>query len=262
MASVSDRLRAAREQAGLTVEDISVRTKINKTFVIALERGDFHRLPGEFFVRAFLRTYARELGLSADTVVADYDRQRTPADVVGVSAPGDPVAPMPQAAPPPAAGPTRQPPERFHPPLMVPDVARPWPAIAIVLIVASIVFVLTRRSQDPSELGAVGTSGTVSAPGAPSVPAGKPEATKLIVEFRPAAEVWLSATADGKRVVYRLLKPGERVVIEADISLAIRAGNAGALDYSINGAAGKPLGELGAVREAWITRENYATFLR
>jgi transcriptional regulator with XRE-family HTH domain len=262
VASVSDRLRAAREQAGLTVEDISVRTKINKTFVIALERGDFHRLPGEFFVRAFLRTYARELGLSADTVVADYDSERAPADAVGVSAPGDPVAPMPQAAPPPAAGPARPPAQRFKAPLTAPVAARPWPAIAIVLIVASIFFVLTRRSQDPSELGAVGTSGTASAPGAPAAPAARPEATKLTVEFRPEAEVWLSATADGKRVVYRLLKPGERVLIEADASVAIRVGNAGALEYSINGAAGKPLGELGAVREAWITRENYSTFLR
>ena len=65
MTVVSSRLRAAREQAGVPIEEIAARTRIKVAFLHAMERGEFERLPGEFFARAFLRTYARELHLSA-----------------------------------------------------------------------------------------------------------------------------------------------------------------------------------------------------
>ncbi|MDQ3486676.1 MAG: helix-turn-helix domain-containing protein, partial [Acidobacteriota bacterium] len=54
MADVAARLRTARVQAGLTIEDLSARTKIKPAALAAIECGDFDRLPGEFFTRAFL----------------------------------------------------------------------------------------------------------------------------------------------------------------------------------------------------------------
>ena len=99
---VSETLRAERQRAGLTLEEISSRTKIKVAFLQAIERGEFERLPGTFFVRAFLRTYAREVHLSPDEVVGAYDAQVAPvveASPVGQSAPAPPAVIRPEPSP-------------------------------------------------------------------------------------------------------------------------------------------------------------------
>jgi hypothetical protein len=72
----------------------------------------------------------------------------------------------------------------------------------------------------------------------------------------------VAATADGKSALYRLLKPGEQVVVEARNELSFRTGNAAAFVDTLNGVPGKPLGGPDEVREFDIRRENYLTFRR
>jgi cytoskeleton protein RodZ len=64
------RLRAAREAAGLSVDDVAQQLKLAPRQVIALEEDDFERLPGRTFVRGFARNYARFLQLDADALLA------------------------------------------------------------------------------------------------------------------------------------------------------------------------------------------------
>jgi cytoskeleton protein RodZ len=63
-------LRAAREAAGLTIDDVAQQLKLAPRQVHALETDDFARLPGRTFVRGFVRNYARYVGLQTDDVVA------------------------------------------------------------------------------------------------------------------------------------------------------------------------------------------------
>ena len=63
---VTARLRAAREAAGLSIQEVSARTRIKPAMLEAIEHGAWEQLPGEFFARAFTRTYARELGLPGE----------------------------------------------------------------------------------------------------------------------------------------------------------------------------------------------------
>ena len=72
----------------------------------------------------------------------------------------------------------------------------------------------------------------------------------------------MAATADGASVIYRLLKPGEQVVVEGRKELSFRIGNAAAFVYAINGVPGKALGGPDEVREFDITADNYQTFRR
>ncbi|HTE51724.1 MAG TPA: helix-turn-helix transcriptional regulator [Kofleriaceae bacterium] len=65
-------LRAARERAGLTIEEITRVTRIPEHQLRRLESGEFEGLPGDVFVRGFLRSYARCVRLDADDVVARY----------------------------------------------------------------------------------------------------------------------------------------------------------------------------------------------
>lgn len=262
MTEVSARLRAARERAGLTIQDISASTKLAAATVLALERGEFTKLPGEFYTRAFLRTYARELHLSPDAIVAEFDAGREAAQVV----PRDP------------SDGTRDHAIAAH--AETASTARggwrgPWPktaaiagntGVVIVLLVVLLAVVGRSRSIDrtTAEPGAVGTSGN-TAPAASTSMGTAPQDTppeKLVIDIQAAASTWVTGAADGKRVLYRLLAPGERVTLEARDELAFRVGDAAAFTYAINGVAGKPIGEPGEVRDVQITRANYHSFRR
>ncbi|PTX58656.1 cytoskeletal protein RodZ [Melghirimyces profundicolus] len=63
MAKPTDRLREMRERAGLSLEEVQDRTKIQVRYLRAAEEGDFDRFPGKFYTRAFLRAYGEFLGL-------------------------------------------------------------------------------------------------------------------------------------------------------------------------------------------------------
>src|ERR1043165_2839591 len=72
MASVGERLRHAREQAGLTLSDVAARTKIQRWILEDIERDGLSRVPGGVFVRGYLTSFARVVGIDAEPLWADY----------------------------------------------------------------------------------------------------------------------------------------------------------------------------------------------
>lgn len=68
------RLRAEREARGISLESLAAATKVNVDLWEAMERNDFSRWPGGVFARAFVRDYARVVGLDDDAVVNDFCR--------------------------------------------------------------------------------------------------------------------------------------------------------------------------------------------
>src|ERR1041385_2381263 len=72
MSEFGDRLRRAREEKGVSLRDIAASTKISMAALEALERGDFSRLPGGIFSRAFVRSYATQIGLDPEDTVREF----------------------------------------------------------------------------------------------------------------------------------------------------------------------------------------------
>ncbi len=68
------RLRRERERRGLALQTIAVVTKVGVDLWDGLERNDFSRWPSGIFARAFVRDYARAVGLDADEVVEEFCR--------------------------------------------------------------------------------------------------------------------------------------------------------------------------------------------
>jgi cytoskeletal protein RodZ len=56
-------LQKAREEKGISLDDIQRVTKIQRRYLEAIERGHFHLLPGHFYARAFIKSYAEAVGL-------------------------------------------------------------------------------------------------------------------------------------------------------------------------------------------------------
>jgi len=65
-------LKRAREAAGLSLEDLHVRTRISRKNLRLLDTGDFPSIP-QTYVRAFIREYARVVGLDEDDTLAMYN---------------------------------------------------------------------------------------------------------------------------------------------------------------------------------------------
>jgi cytoskeleton protein RodZ len=99
---------------------------------------------------------------------------------------------------------------------------------------------------------------------ADEVPAGttpsqtQPQPAPVTFALRTIDEVWIEAMADGERVAYGLLPPGTERTFEAHDSLAVRVGDAGAVEYMLNGAPGPPLGARGVVRDLLFTPDSIA----
>ena len=68
--SVGAALREARERLGLSVADVESRLKFASRQIEALETDNFTRLPEIFFVRRFVRSYAKLLQLDPDPLLA------------------------------------------------------------------------------------------------------------------------------------------------------------------------------------------------
>ena len=68
------RLRTQRERRGVTLESIADSTKIKRSLLEALERGDASQWPRGLFRRAYIRDYACAIGLPAEPLVAEFVR--------------------------------------------------------------------------------------------------------------------------------------------------------------------------------------------
>lgn len=255
-------LRDAREQRGWSLEDLSGRTRISVSKLAAIEANSFDQLPGGFYRRAYLRAYAREVGLDSERVVDSYRTQ------VSDDNKGDKSEVAQQRHTPPVS---RKYLDWLHVQLILLAILGTAAAIALV-------FVTVRRhpnattgisemppstTQEPhrSESPVVGTGGASASPSWTAL-----ESTILYaplqVEVLAQGPCWLGATADGKRVVYRVLNEGEHLTLEAREELALRIGDAGNFRFSINGIPGRRLGARGDDLTVRLTPSNFRKFVQ
>ena len=71
--TVGETLTEARNQAGLSVEDVSERTSIRDTVIRGIEAGDYAACGGDLYVRGYVRAIAGAVGLDAQPLIREYD---------------------------------------------------------------------------------------------------------------------------------------------------------------------------------------------
>lgn len=73
MSSIGNILRTERETQGRTLTEVSKAVYIKTKYLSALEEENFAAIPGEVYVKGFIRAYASYLGVDGEELVAQYD---------------------------------------------------------------------------------------------------------------------------------------------------------------------------------------------
>ncbi|TCS92583.1 helix-turn-helix domain-containing protein [Hazenella coriacea] len=68
-------LRQARESIGLSLDQLQEKTRIQKSFLVAIENGEFNKLPSPFYVRTYLRSYANCVKVEPHHILRQYRKE-------------------------------------------------------------------------------------------------------------------------------------------------------------------------------------------
>jgi cytoskeleton protein RodZ len=261
MASLGQELKKQRESRNISIDEMASSTKIVGRYLEALEQDRFDAMPGGFFIKGILRTYAKYVGLDENEILERYKEAGVLDEEVKAKTPAS--LPLPDQA---GKKKTLQ-----------------WIMAGAGIIIVLIVVSMLWRSRRPRPVAPaaqpaavlpkaqVRTEALTPAQEPAQKPAEKPapepakeESKGLTMEFSFQEETWLQVFADGTLKIYGLFPAGEkaRVQAEKEILLAV-VGNAGGLSFLLNGKPGKMLGRPGEVlNNLRINLDNHKEFLQ
>ena len=243
------RLREAREAKGLSHRQLAEATKLSVRSLELLERGRIAELPDGIYRRSIVRSVAREVGLNPEQILSEFIA----------------VHPEDLAAPSAAVVVESKPTSSFQRALAVVSAMLPMAAGVLYFTLpadrapAAVLppSAIEQRRPEPirptAEVMPVGGFAPVSLPESHPVP--------VVVTLTISSRCQLRVIADGNEIVRRVMEPGETVPIELGREVMLLGDNASAVQFSINGQAGRLLGEPGDVLSARIGRDDYQDFL-
>jgi cytoskeleton protein RodZ len=228
--TVGERLRAAREAKGITLDDIAAQTRIPLRHLESIEAAEWEKLPAPTYTVGFAKSYAGAVDLDrveiGEQLREEMGGQRfanTPAEVFE---PADPARTMPK-----------------------------WLVIGTVLGVILLVVVmswLNRRSLDQPEAAAVNAP-VASAPAAAgqapptTAPAPAPAAQGAVV-LTAVAPAWIQVTDQGKTLFMGELAPGQSYNVPPTATAPLlKAGKPEALKVNVGTATAPQVGPSGKV---------------
>lgn len=253
---VGTMLKSERERLGLSREQITEKTRMRIQVVEAIENEAWEALPPPVYVRGFLRSYAKILGLSQEAVIDLYAKC---------------VPPAPVQIPHPDSSRNRR--------------KKAWPVLLILAVLVAVCgmwyFYPSSQVNQGSREAEKKDREVAPAPSLPAVaspppvrPAEEPVKTEATRAQSPSQEVpatpqgtegpardqakdedrwlsltgtvrertWLRITIDGKEEKEYMFQPGARPQWRGKEKFYVFIGNAGGIDFELNG---KKVGDLG-----------------
>lgn len=260
MASVGDILRDTRIAQQHSIDDIAQATKIRSTILVAIENNQFDVLPPPY-MKSFVKTYAQVLNISGHEDVQSFLAASAEARAKSKN-----IQPPQQAK--------RETTDSIVEQFSVGQKSSPvnmlvYSGLALGVLVLAYYFLW--YEQQPSTLSQEQPIPSVKPieiqHAAPTITDNSEEASiqqeqeeipvqdSLILEGTTTARVWISIVSDGKKSMQRLLDINTTYRWSADSVFVISLGNAGGIQFTLNGKALPALGREGAiVRNLHITR--------
>jgi cytoskeletal protein RodZ len=218
--SVGDQLRAAREEKGLSLEDIAAQTRIPRRHLESLESSDWDKLPAPTYTIGFAKSFASAVGLErsdiGEQLRAEMGGQRAPMASTEVFEPADPARTMPKGL---VLG-----------------------AVAAVLVLVLLMTWLSNRSlEQPDE-----TANVAAAPAAevPQPVATPPATTQEPVVLTAIEPVWLQVSERGGGILYAgMLSAGQTFAVPPTATAPLlKTGKPEALRITVGSSVAPPVG--------------------
>ncbi|WP_315275738.1 RodZ domain-containing protein [Selenomonas sputigena] len=259
---IGDLLRRERERQNLSIKDIEKATSIRALYIDAIEKGEYKTLPGEVYAKGFVRNYANYLKLNANEIVNAFNEEMHPQEELQDAAGSSSAEEARQEQ---SAERNR---EEYRGPKITSLESYPMEksshGVRNALMVAAAVFVVAFAAliafggdEEPSAPAPraktqtqQGQKQTEAAP--------KPAADSVEVKLSFTDRCWTEVVVDGKTEFEGTAEKGKVLTLKGKDKVRITAGNAGALNYSLNGKDMGAIGQKGEVVEKTFTKENAA----
>ncbi len=92
--SIGDTLAEARRQSGLTVTQVSQRTRIRETIIRGIEQNDFSACGGDFYTRGHIRSIAAVVHADPEPLIREYDEAHGAPEAIRAADVFEPSTPL------------------------------------------------------------------------------------------------------------------------------------------------------------------------
>ena len=232
MENFSEQLKKQREERRIRLSDVAVQTRISIKFLEALEAGNFDILP-ETYIRAFIRDYAKAIGLDPDETIRRFDLYEESLKAADEQKETETSE---------KSG-TKQ--------VNLSGTQKIGLAVAGVIILAILSYLAFSPSKkipvspgeyDYENTQAVNERKFDSAYAATKV---KPDSSRLVLDAIDT--VWVNLVVDDGRTYDLLMQPGTKLAFWGRKKFDLTIGNAGGLLISLDGREYPPFGKSGVV---------------
>ena len=240
MENFCEYLKAQREEKKIRLSDVAIQTRISVKFLEALEAGDFEILPSTY-IRAFIRDYAKAVGLDPDDTIKRFDAHMDSTRVTGVqSETTESALHKPR---PPFAGPI--------------NLTKPQKlaigAAGIVILIALSYLAFSPSKKQPVDINNYENVEEVNqqkfdsayAASTTAPVAAKADSTRLLLSATDT--VWVNLVIDDGKTYDLMMRPGNRFAFWGKRKFNMTIGNAGGLLIAVNSHQYPPLGKPGVV---------------
>jgi cytoskeletal protein RodZ len=230
--SNGDALAAARRQAGLTIAQVSERTRIRETIIRGIECGDYSACGGDFYARGHIRSIARAMGADPEPFLRDYDACHGPPLAITAADIFEPSTPI-----------------KFKERRRL-----NWTAVmalALALILGFVVYRVAARPQHAPAAAARATAVQARARAAArrrqlqareqAAHAAQAHARQVVIHLSAAADCWVQlTTAAGRTIFTGFVYAGTARSWTERQAVSLRIGDPAAITLTVNGKSRSP----------------------
>jgi len=225
--SIGDTLAAARRQSGLTVTQVSERTRIRETIIRGIEQNDFSACGGHFYARGHIRSIAAVVGADPEPLIQEYDQQYGPPQAIRAADVFEPATPLRIK-------------ERRSLNWSVAMI------IALLIIVGYGVYHFVSISSSPKHTKASPPAAAhhSSAPRTSPTPAGSPTVaapSEVVIRLTAVEDCWVFLTSGQGATIYSGVVPaGSTQTWKEAQAVNLRLGNPAGVVLTVNGKKESP----------------------